>query len=74
MFSFIFGAAVGAVGYWAYQQGMLPIGSGGSSHSDSSSMDMGSSMSGSMSGGSSPIVRPTAHEVSERPAEPIPGA
>jgi hypothetical protein len=65
MMRFLFGVAVGALGYWAYEQGMLPFGS-------KDVLDQ--MMPGSGSGASSDIIRPTAAEVSGRPAEPIPSA
>jgi hypothetical protein len=65
MMRFLFGVAVGALGYWAYEQGMLPFGS-------KDVLDQ--MMPGSGSGASSDIIRPTPAEVSGRPAEPIPSA
>ena len=56
---FLFGALVGAAGYWAYKQGMLPFGA-------QQVFDR------VMPDSTSPIVRPTPHEVSSRPTEPIP--
>ena len=57
---FIVGLAVGAAGYWAYQQGWL------------SSFGLGGSSSTSLESDST-IIRPTPQEVAGRPAEPIPG-
>jgi hypothetical protein len=59
MMRFLFGALIGATGYWAYKQGMLPFGA-------QQAFDQ------VMPDSSSPIIRPTAHEVTSRPAEPIP--
>jgi hypothetical protein len=56
---FILGVIVGALGYWAYEKGMLPI-------------DALQSYASEMTSGGSTIVRPTPHEVTARPAEPIP--
>ena len=61
MMRFLMGVVVGAAGYWAYEQGLLPFGT--------------SAGLTNVMGGSSPpseIIRPTAHEISSRPAEPIP--
>jgi hypothetical protein len=59
MIRFLFGALVGATGYWAYKQGMLPFGT---------PQTFDEALPDSMS----PIIRPTPHEVSSRPSEPIP--
>ena len=58
---FLFGVAVGALAYWAYEQGMLPFGS----QDLVDQVVPGSSASGE-------IIRPTPGEISGRPAEPIP--
>ena len=61
MMRFLMGVVVGAAGYWAYKQGLLPFGT--------------SNAVTNVMGGSSPpseIIRPTPHEISSRPAEPIP--
>jgi hypothetical protein len=65
MMRFLFGVAVGALGYWAYEQGMLPFGS-------QDVLDQ--VMPGGGSSANSEIIRPTPAEVSGRPAEPIPSA
>jgi hypothetical protein len=57
MMRFLIGVAVGVVGYWAYERGMLP----GPWTSEQFGMSE-----------SSPIIRPTAQEVAGRPSEPIP--
>jgi hypothetical protein len=59
MMRFAFGVFVGAVGYWAYGQGLLRF----------PKQDV---LDRVMPGASSKIVRPTPQEVSGRPAEPIP--
>ena len=62
MLRFLFGVTLGALGYWAYSQGWLPFGS----------KDLFEQMSGPSAASSSPIIHPTPHEISSRPAEPIP--
>ncbi|HEV7666279.1 MAG TPA: hypothetical protein VGQ62_22285 [Chloroflexota bacterium] len=59
MMRFLFGVAIGAGGYWAYKQGLLPF----------SAQDVFEQV---MPGGNAEIIRPTPHEVSSRPVEPIP--
>lgn len=66
MMRFLFGVAVGALGYWAYQQGyfeqlpfQLPFGSPDQMGQDAGDAD-------------GQIVRPTPGEISGRPSEPIP--
>jgi hypothetical protein len=63
MMRFLFGVAVGALAYWAYEQGMLPFGS---------QQVFDQMMPGSGSNATSEIIRPTPAEVSGRPSEPIP--
>lgn len=65
MMRFLFGVAVGALAYWAYEQGMLPFGS----HDVFDQV-----MPGAGSNTDSEIIRPTPAEVSGRPAEPIPSS
>ena len=59
MFRFLFGVLLGATGYWAYKQGWLPIGTQDPFDQVSQAAD-------------SPIILPTAQEISGRPSEPIP--
>jgi hypothetical protein len=59
MLRFLFGVAIGALAYWAYDKGMLPFGS----------RDLFDQIT---PGAGSEIVRPTPQEVSGRPAAPIP--
>ena len=66
MMRFLLGVTVGAAGYWAYKQNLLPF-------SSSDVLDRISGATESTGGGNVPeIIRPTAHEISSRPAEPIP--
>jgi hypothetical protein len=59
MMRFVIGVVIGVVGYWAYEQNLLPR----PWESDGSSQTYSEN---------SPIVRPTAQEVAGRPSEPIP--
>jgi hypothetical protein len=61
MMRFMLGVAIGATAYWAYEKGWLPF-------------TAGHTVDQVMSSGDSEIIRPTPHEVSSRPAEPIPSA
>jgi hypothetical protein len=65
MMRFLFGVAVGALGYWAYQQGLIQLPFGSRDLFDQLTPD-------STSGPSSEIIRPTPSEVSGRPSAPIP--
>jgi len=59
MLRFLFGVAIGALGYWAYENGMLPF-------------EPRQVFDQIKQGGGSQIVRPTPEEISGRPAAPIP--
>ena len=61
MMRFLFGVVVGAIGYWAYEQGLLPFGA----HDVFDQITPGTNTS-------TEIIRPTPSEVSGRPAAPIP--
>jgi hypothetical protein len=61
MMKFILGALIGMGGYMAYKRGMLP------------QSFQGVFEKVSPTGSDSQIIRPTAHEVAERPSTPIPG-
>jgi len=65
MMRFLFGVAVGAIGYWAYEQGLLPFGA----HDVFDQITPGTNTDTSTT---SEIIRPTPSEVSGRPAAPIP--
>jgi hypothetical protein len=61
MMRFLFGVVVGAIGYWAYEQGLLPFGA----HDVFDQITPGTNTN-------TEIIRPTPSEVSGRPAAPIP--
>ena len=62
MMRFLFGVALGAGGYWAYKQGLLPFGA----------QDVFDKVMPTDMASTPEIVRPTPQEISSRPAEPIP--
>ena len=65
MMRFLFGVAIGALGYWAYEQGLIQLPFGSRDLFDQVTPNY-------TSGASSEIVRPTPSEVSGRPSAPIP--
>jgi hypothetical protein len=87
---FVLGIIVGAVGLWAYQNGKLQNLMGGapepvqhawttgteriSKMADADQVRQVTSTIQDKMGQSSPIVTPSASEVSGRPSEPLPGA
>jgi hypothetical protein len=59
MLKFLVVMGIGALGYWAYKQGMLPASA--------------REMVDRVMPHESPIITPTPHEIAGRPSEPIPG-
>jgi len=72
---FVLGIIVGAVGVWAYQGGKLQSLMGGAPEPVQHAWTTGTERISQMADADkpSPIVTPSATEISGRPSEPLPG-